>query len=322
VRIPRVLYPRYVIELSSDQLRVRIAPDIGAGVARFDLNHPREGIVPLMRPASDDVAWFNGLASYSLVPWSNRIDQAQLHFQGRNYSLRPDWPDGTAIHGDAKHRAWSILDRSPGSVRLALDAASAPDRNFPWPYLAEIRYEVRNSVLLTRLSVTNNGAEPFPTGLGFHPFWLRQLSASRGPISADALVRVPVRAHYPCERIMAVGPAVETDVSRRLNAGTTLQGLELDDVFDGFGGNATIHWPGSGISVRYECSAECSHCVIYSPAVTAATGFFCLEPVTMVNNGINLEDQGWRGTGVCTLHPGETFAATWSICVELEEELR
>ncbi len=311
-------YARGVIDLSSDILRVRIAPEIGAGVARFDLNHPREGLVPLMRPASEEAAGFNALASYSLVPWSNRIDQARLRFKGRTYPLRPDWPDGTAIHGDAKHRPWSILDRSPGSVRLALDATAIADRNFPWPYLAEVRYEVRNSVLLTRLSVTNNGTEPFPAGLGFHPFWLRQLLGPRGPISRDAFVRVPLRGHYPCERIMAVGPAVETDVSRRLNRGTTFEGLELDDVFDGFGGTASIQWLDSGVSVRYECSPECGHCVIYSPPVTAATGFFCLEPVTMVNNGINLEDQGWGGTGVQTLRPGETLATTWSICVEVE----
>lgn len=311
-------YAPDVITLTSERLRCDIAPSIGAGVARFDLLHPSRGVVPLWRPAAPDASAFTALASYSLVPWSNRIDEARLRFGGREHSLRPDWMDGTAIHGDAKHRPWTLLDRAPGSAHLALDASDLADRNFPWAYLADVRYELRGGTLLTTLGVVNRSKEPFPAGLGFHPFWARRLRDDAGPLGDEAVVTLDVEGRYPCERIMACGPASKDEVTRRLNAGTTLVGLDLDDVFSGFNGKASIRWPGSGIAARYDCSPECSHAVLYSPQSGPVAPWFCLEPVTMVNNGINLREGGWQGTGVRVLEPGERLVAVWSVTIDVE----
>lgn len=308
-----------MITLESDRLRLDILPELGGGVARLDLHHPAKGTLSPWRPAPDAPASFTALASYSLVPWSNRIDGAILRHQGREHPLRADWRDGTAIHGDAKHRPWRVLDRSPRSVRLAVDAASPEHRNFPWAYRAAIRYEVRGGTLLTALSVTNLDQVAFPAGLGFHPFWQRRLAAAGGERSGEAVVRLPVAGRYPCERIMPVGPAVRDEVVERLASGTTLEGLDLDDVFSGFSGQAHVEWPGMGVTARCECSPEFSHAVLYSPQTGPDAGCFCLEPVTMVNNGFNLRERGWRGTGVVDVAPGATFEGVWSVSFSVED---
>jgi aldose 1-epimerase len=308
-----------VISLETPLLRLDVLPDLGGGVARLDLRHPSLGVLSPWRPAPATPTCFTSLASYSLVPWSNRIDHATLHHRGRTHRLKADWRDGTAIHGDAKHRPWRVLDRSPRSVRLAVDVEKAGDRNFPWAYRAVIRYELRGATLLTALSVTNLDREPFPVGLGFHPFWQRRLAARDGTCGGEAIVRLPVAARYPCERVMPAGPAVRDDVVERLAGGTTLEGLDLDDVFAGFEGRAEVTWPGAGVTARCECSPEFSHAVLYSPQTGPDAGCFCLEPVTMVNNGFNLREAGWPGTGVVDVDPGRTFEGAWSVSFDVED---
>ena len=299
-------------------LRLDVLPELGGGVARLDLRHPSLGLLSPWRPAPPAPTSFSSLASYSLVPWSNRIDGATLRHHGRVHHLRADWRDGTAIHGDAKHRPWRVVDRSPLSVRLAVEVDDPEDRNFPWAYRADVRYELRGGTLLTALSVANLDREPFPAGLGFHPFWQRRLVARDGTCSGDAIVRLPVAARYPCERIMPAGPAVRDDVVERLLCGTTLEGLDLDDVFAGFEGRAEVAWPGAGVRARCECSPEFSHAVLYSPQTGADAGSFCLEPVTMVNNGFNLRERGWAGTGVVDVAPGRTFGGVWTVSFDVE----
>jgi aldose 1-epimerase len=308
-----------VITLESERLRLDVLPELGGGVARLDLHHPSMGTLSPWRPAPPAPSSFTAMASYSLVPWSNRIDEAILRHRGRTHRLRADWRDGTAIHGDAKHRPWHVLDRSPLSVRLAVDATGSHDRNFPWAYRASIRYEVRGGVLLTALSVTNLDDVAFPAGLGFHPFWRRRLVAGGGDREGEAVVRLPVAGRYPCERIMPVGPAVRDHVVERLALGTTLEELALDDVFSGFEGRAEVAWPDAGVTARCECSPEFSHAVLYSPQTGPDAGCFCLEPVTMVNNGFNLRERGWSGTGVVDVAPGETFEGVWSVSFTVED---
>ncbi len=292
---------------------------MGGGIARLDLHHPSLGTLSPWRPAPARPDSFSCLASYLLVPWSNRIDGAVLHHAGLTHRLGPDWRDGTAIHGDAKRRPWRVLDRSPCSVRLAVDVDDPAGRNFPWAYRADVRYELRDRTLLTALSVTNIDHATFPAGLGHHPFWRRRLVGRGGASSGEAVVRLPVAARYPCERIMPVGPSVRDRVVERLGAGTTLDGLDLDDVFSGFEGRAEVVWPGAGVRARCECSPEFSHAVLYSPQSGPDADSFCLEPVTMVNNGFNLRERGWSGTGVVDLAPGQTFTGVWSVSFDIEE---
>jgi aldose 1-epimerase len=54
------------------------------------------------------------------------------------------------------------------------------------------------------------------------------------------------------------------------------------------------------------------HLVIYVPP---GQDFFCIEPVSHVNDGFNLLDRGVEDTGVHVLTPGQTLAGT--ICMRI-----
>jgi len=277
-----------------------------------------------MRPANPDATAFNDLSCYILAPWSNRIANAAFSFAGTLHTLRADWPDGTAIHGDVKHRAWSILDRSPVSARLAYDAAKGDTpaaRNWPWSYRAEVRYELQESFLRTHLSVTNTDDAPFPVGVGFHPFWVRSLLAFPATAGQSAVVTMRSTGRYPCENMLPLGPAARDGVSDALSRGTNIDDLELDDVFAGFDGAASIAWPSGGVRIDYRCSKNLGHSVIYSPPKDSPMGrLFCLEPVSMINDGFNLLARGQPATGVTILKPGDTLTVDWDIMVSQSGE--
>ena len=169
------------ITLQTSDLRAVIMPEAGASIASFDA--VRNGTwQPLMRPSSEhaittrDVSM---LASFNLLPWSNRIVGAAFNFQGRHYVLRArNTPQGFAIHGDARERAWQVTSQSAGTLICALNSSDFADFNFPFPFSAQITYSLRDDAFDTSLSITNTGAQAMPAGFGFHPYFNRGFGAS------------------------------------------------------------------------------------------------------------------------------------------------
>lgn len=285
------------IELANDFLRLELTPDLGAGVARLKLV-TKSGELDVWRPAPLDAHHFNQLANYILAPWCNRIDGAAFDFDGRRHTLKSNWHDGTAIHGDVNHRAWRLTDRSPVSARFELRADSR-ERNWSWPYEATVRYELQTKSLLVELEIRNLGGSPMPAGLGMHPFWMQHL----GNHDERAVVTMNLAGRYPVDRVMVTGPAVREDLCERLSAGATID-EPLDDVFCGFEG-AEIRWPKSGVIARMTAGPENKHAVIYHEP---PHDWFCLEPVSMANNGISMRTV-IPGTGVRVVKPKETMSS-------------
>jgi len=309
------------VELTNQRLRLVIQPALGAGVAEFSLRGPSAEWTPLWRRAPEGVTFWNDLASYTLAPWCNRIVEGVFTFRNRRIELTRDWEDGTAIHGVVKDRPFDVLDRSPVSARLRFDSRRHPDRPsvraWPWAFSCVLRYELDGSSLTHEVSVMNLSEEPMPCGVGFHPYFVRALWDPRDEVE----VRMNIAGRYPCEGMIPTGPAVPDEVTAHFAAGLPLGTLELDDVFSGTGGRMGVTWPASGVRARFECSPEFDHSVVYSPVDRTGPAprplpCFCLEPVSMVNDGFNLMERGQAGTGVRVLSPGEGMTARWRVVIE------
>lgn len=297
--------------LESELLRAEVVPDLGAGLADLSLRGPGGGWCPVLRRAAGEVGHFNDLACYVLAPWSNRIADAAFGFGGRRHTLRANWPDGTAIHGDVCQRPWAVAQRAPLSASLDIDLGDAQDRNWPWKICSGVRYELGRDSLTAWAWVRNSDTSPMPAGLGFHPYFNRVLFDIRDRVR----VRVPKAKRYPARGMIPTGPPGDDEASRRLNEGGRLA-TGLDDVFEcPPGWSADLHWDASGVRATVECSPECGHAVVYAPASPGGgeAPVFCLEPVTMVNDGFNALARGVPGTGVRVLSPGEQMSMRWSV---------
>lgn len=268
----------------------------------------------VLRPAPAQTGECEALACFLMAPWCNRIAGGRFGFQGDAYGVRPNTRDATAIHGDVRERPFAILDRSPISVHLGLDKRSDAGRNWPWPFRATARYELDDATLTCELGVTNEGRKAMPAGVGFHPYWMRRLWDERD----DVRIQANCSARYPLDGKIPMGPAINSPLCEKLRAGTPVGTQALDDVFSGSLDGATISWPRSGVRARFACSPELSHAVVYVPTNEhgGVLPWFCLEPVSVVNDGFNLMERGVAGTGVRVLGPGESLLAKWSVRFE------
>ena len=150
-----------------------------------------------------------------------------------------------------------------------------------------------------------------PAGLGWHPFFNRTLTSQSEQVS----LCFHSEGVYPDEnnnRIPSGPPRPPTSeqdfsVERALPSGRF-----FDICYQGYDGNGYITWPESKIKLGFECSAACSHLVLYSPVGRA---YFALEPVTHATNGVNLYALGETGSGIVTLKPNERLEASFTMTV-------
>ena len=74
-----------------------------------------------------------------------------------------------------------------------------------------------------------------------------------------------------------------------------------------------IDWPGEKLALVIEAEPVFGHVVIYVPK---GEDYFCVEPVSHVNDGFNRLAMGETDTGVVVLDPGQTLDGTVRLSAE------
>ena len=305
------------IELQAENLRVQIDSTLGAGISDFSLLSPNGHWTPLLRRAPSPNSNPEQLGCFIMMPWPNRVNEARFNWQGRDYELDANGPDGSAIHGEVRTRPWKIRHRTPQSTVLTFNTRDHDSLRFPWDYQARVRYEVSPTGLEIDLSVTNISDTPGPFGMGLHPYFMRRLWADDDAVE----LRLPVTGHYPSENCIPTGEPVADDLCDVLNAGGPLAGEPLDDLFTVDGFTADLNWPSSGVRLRMTASEAATHAVVYTPQASpgseSSASWFCVEPMTMATDAVNRAEQGKTTTGVRTLEPGESLHLDVNVGIEI-----
>ncbi len=246
-------------------------------------------------------------ASFPLTPYSNRIINGQLHFGGKALDVGPRTPGEThQLHGDGWHLPWRAEQAAENSVTLNLRTEKTA--HTPYVYAARQTYRLDAQGLEIAMSVTNHAGRALPFGLGHHPYFPRNAATK-------------LTAHLPqvwhSRNIVPAGTAAtppQWDFSRGLTLGDDVfgppaQGVAghdlLDHCFTGWDGTARIEWPERDLAVTITADPVFAYFVIYIPAEKP---FFCVEPVTNINDGFNLQAKGVADTGTVVLQQGETLA--------------
>jgi aldose 1-epimerase len=263
-----------LLSLRTRTLAVDLAPSAGGAIARFAL-----GEVDLLRPmsAADQASGKgNNASAYPLVPFSNRIKDGQLVFEGKTFQLKRNWPGvNHPMHGDGWCHAWQVVRSDAQSAEIAYEhVRDGENGGWPFRYRARQTYRLEADRLTMTMALDNLEDHAVPAGLGLHPFFVRDADTEL-QCRTEAVWRTDAEV-LPIARIV-VPPAFDFGTSRNVNEVT------LDNGFDGWDGRATIRWPGRKLRVDLEASVPFRHAVIYVPP---GRPYFCVEPVSHANGRV------------------------------------
>jgi aldose 1-epimerase len=231
------------------------------------------------------------MASFPLVPFSNRIGNALFIWKGREIQITPNFaPEPHAIHGTGWKQAWTIAERSDAYCVLKLKHEA--DARWPWPFEATQRFTLSAGMLELKLIATNLSDEPAPLAFGHHPYF--DMDGAHLTFTA-ARVLMSGEDAMPYE---AITPNGAFDFSTNCK----VAGRSIDHCYAGWDGKTRIHWTGRQLAL--EITADMEAAVVYVPKDGNA---FCFEPVPHVNNALNLP--GELPT-MPIVAPGEYFTAT------------
>ena len=281
------------ITLRCADLRCDIKPELGGCIAGLWL-----GDIPVLRSTPmENLHSVRQAGSYPLVPFSNRVSQATLQWQGTNHPLVKNWaPDPHAIHGVGWERPWTVLDANDTFALLSYEHKA--DASWPFDFDSSQALKLEAHALELTLSITNQSTHAVPVGLGWHPFFVKRADSQ---VQFDASGRWEMGDdQLPTHRAPSTG----------LNMPCAT--LDIDHCFDGWSG--TVQLRDSTLSIRV--TSGLSRLVVYS---TPTSDSIAIEPVSHVNDAVNRMAQFGTSAdelGVCVLQPGESFSCAMRIEVE------
>lgn len=280
------------LALQAGPHQVLIAPAAGGRILRWTSQLDtglRDWLVPITATAWPAHTWPKG-GLFPLVPFSNRIRQARMRWNGQDLAIWPLHGQPHALHGQAQRMVWTVLQHQPQHITLSLQHPAGDD-GWPWAWSAQQTFQLAdNGQLEIRLSLSNLDTRPMPAGLGLHPYF-----------TAD---RVQARAQtdwaHEQELALLPRPNTQTHWQRKHDTWT----VYLSD----WNGQATLHWP-TGPGLQLQAHGALEHLVLHCNNGR----YLCVEPATHVCDAVNLAAAGIPGTGLHTLDPG----ATWHVGITL-----
>ena len=290
-----------MLELTTRGARVVLLPEVGGAIAAFAL-HDRD----ILRPTPDDAIDARDVrktACYPLVPYSNRIRDATLSFDGTRYPLARNFGDlPHSIHGVGWQRAWTVEDSGPTRATLSFDHGDDA-LAWPWSFRATQSFALsahgdHHASLTITLTIENVGDRPFPFGLGWHPFFPRDATTT---LAFDAArVWRNDATQLPVDCVDAEGEWSFKDP--RMLADDT-----IDNVFVGWRGRATLRSHERGFTTTIEADSSCSYLVVYAPS---GRDFVAVEPVTHETDAFNRASEGAPRTGMRLLATRAAYSCT------------
>jgi aldose 1-epimerase len=281
------------LTLRAGDLTVQLLPEIGGSIARFDriVGERRQALLRGAEGAVDDVL---ETGSFPMVPYVNRIRGGAFTCDERLVTLAPNMAgDASPLHGQGWLAAWQVIESGEDRAVLAFHHQAG---EWPWEYEATQSFRLNPDGLSLELSCRNLSPERMPCGLGFHPYY---------PCAADTMLDTEVASVWTVDA--AVLPVDNVPATGRYDLrARRICGQALDNGYDGWGGTASITWPGEGASLRLS-SPDAGRFQVYSPAVG---GLFVAEPVQQANAALNAPQPDWPSLGITLLEQGQSTTIT------------
>ncbi|HYR65211.1 MAG TPA: aldose 1-epimerase [Reyranella sp.] len=261
-----------LLSLRAGRLGLELAPQAGGSIARFTA----DGSIDLLRPTQPEALASgrgNESSCYPLVPFSGRIANGRLAFDGTEIVLKPNWPGGRhPMHGDGWARPWTATRSDAQSADIVYEHDGR--EGWPFRYRARQTYRLESDTLTVAMSIENLESRVVPAGLGLHPFFVR-----------DADTELACRAQHAWRTDAEVLPIERIAVPHQWDFATSrrVDGVTVDSGFEGWDGRATIRWPRAGLRLDMTATEPFRALVIYIPPNRP---YCCVEPVSHVPGAI------------------------------------
>jgi aldose 1-epimerase len=249
--------------LRSEMLEVVILPELGGRLHRLRafgtdvLRTPRDPAMHVDEP------FFWG--AYVMAPWCNRAQPGPTMIAGRTVNLRPNFADGSAIHGQVFARPWDVS--GDGSLHVTGGEADG----WPWRYEVGAAVSVDGPSLSLHYRLMNGSDVPMPGGIGIHPWFRRPVGLC---IPAEAVYRANVESAPEPEPVDA---AHDLRIARVPDAGLDATWTELAAP------RIDLAWRKAGINATLEVDAAR---VLVAVATPAPLDAIAIEPQTHGPDGL------------------------------------
>ncbi|MBX3607003.1 MAG: aldose 1-epimerase [Piscinibacter sp.] len=295
--------PHEIAWIEAAGQRLGLVPSLGGGVARWDwLGGGAEW--PLWRPWDGVGEDRYRLASFAMLPWSNRISRGGFEQHGRWVPMAPNRAgEPYPIHGDGWLQAWTLERPAAGVAELRL--ASRRHGGSPYEYDALQRFELVDGGLVQSVTVTHRGADALPYGLGLHP-WFPRTSRCSVTAHVDG-VWLSGSDPIPTRHVTALPPDWDLNLGAPMRAGAL-----IDNGYTGWDGAATIAWPEHGLALQVTMEPlqtpqgprAPAYCLVFRPPAGTPHGeAFCFEPITQPIDAFHLAGR----PGLVDLAAGESL---------------
>jgi aldose 1-epimerase len=302
-----------LVALAAGELRLVLAPSIGGSIASFRRHWHERGqdrITDWLRPATTEALAAcdpQGMGSFPLVPFCNRLRNGRGSFEGREIRFPPNHPKKYSphpLHGLGWQRPWQLISSSTAEATLGLDVPAT--QAWPWRFSARQHFALHARELIVHMSLTNADTAAMPAGIGHHPYFphapgTRLCSRTSAMWKAD-------------EEVMPIG-LVANETVDKLRQGVLLSELDLDNNFVGWDRSAQIDWPadaqGPARSLQMQAQAPLDYFVLFCPS---GYDYFCAEPVSQCTDWLNLvPPYTHEQVGGHRLEPGATLEVRFAL---------
>jgi aldose 1-epimerase len=262
--------------LQAGRLAVDLAPGAGGSIARFSV-----GGADLLRPmtiADRNSGKGDNAAAFPLVPYSNRIANGRLDFEGETFHLARNWSGiNHPMHGDGWCHAWDVVRADGQSAEIAYDHERAGGSGgWPFRYRTRQTYRLEPDRLTVGLAIDNLEDRSVPAGLGLHPFFVRE---------ADTELAFHAKAVWQSDAEVLPTTRIEVPKAWDFSQPRRVDEVVLDNCFDAWSGEAVITWPRRRLRLDLSATELFRHLVVYVPPNQP---FFCAEPVSHANGQVGM----------------------------------
>ncbi|RYF42506.1 MAG: aldose 1-epimerase, partial [Comamonadaceae bacterium] len=192
-------------------------------------------------------------------------------------------------------RPWEVLEHEGPLLMLAYEHRA--DASWPFAFDCSQTFLARPQALEMTLSLTNQSDRPAPSGLGWHPYFVKR---TRSHVAFSATGRWEM-GQDKLPTVREPSPGLDADCAF----------LDVDHCFDGWTGAVELR----DELLRLRISSSLRRLVVFT---NETREFVAIEPVSHVNNAHNLVAAGAdaQSLGLVVLQPGESMSAQMTIEVE------